>query len=61
MDPNATVADMLRIKKELSRETQGAARRALLNDLAMCRRDLRDWKRRGGFEPNIGWSTALAL
>ena len=61
MDPNALVEQMLRIKRDLSKETKGAARRALVNDLAMCRQDLRDWKYKGGFEPRVGWPYAMRL
>lgn len=61
MDPNETVDDMINIISTLDGMRKGTARTDLLRELGHLRKDLRGWKARGGFEPRIGWTAALAL
>lgn len=61
MDPNATVDQMVNIVSDLDGMKKGFVRTRLLADLAECRKALREWKRKGGYEPAIGWAAALRL
>lgn len=62
MDPDATVADLVSLRADLAKAKGDAWLTGQIRaDIRDRRAALREWRRKGGFAPRIGWRAALAL